>query len=468
MRIACLDSTASERLVLQQLLEESLAECRTSVGHLLLLEAYPASKEELFVNAPPDGIALGPSLGIEQALHHCRELQKAFPEAKLLVFLPSADYTLRTLRRFERFDATVFTTEEPPVRIVHTLCSIASERAERGKGKLVTVHGVKGGVGATSIVSGLAHSAEVFGERAVVIDLSARGVFSFYMGAARLHSPDYASLLVEGEAPERRFVERCLTTAPNGITVLLPPAGGTEVRELWLRDVSRFEATLALVDLLKASFDLVLVDMANAEGVLPFALACRADSRLLVSSNDPASVHLLGLELASLAEAPGDGPLYVVVNRLLERGLTEEDVLDFIFCQKRFESHMARPGAIPFDVRGRNWIGSRNSFYTESSPQTQSALEHCYRVLTRPNDYQEERVERSLLEQLFPMRALRASSANRKKPAPLRALPSPASEHSKPLLRPAPEPSDGEELQGNPEHTLHEDFYQPPAIRIGQ
>ncbi len=406
MRIACLDQSAEDRLALQKLLDDSFTNCRNAVGHLATCEVFPMSKEQALINSAPGVFVIGPQFGLEQSYRVCRELNAAYPGVPLILFVEAEHYSLRTLRRFESLTHDIFPSNEAAIRIVHTLSSIASAEENKTSGKLVVVKGVKGGVGTTSIVSGFAHAAEAIGKSLVVVDLSTDGVFSLYMGAQRWSSSDHAAVLIDRLIPDRLLVERCITTAPNGITVLVPPSGGTEVRELWLRDAQTFEISLGIIDYLAKMFDVVLVDLANAEGVYPYALRCRADARVLVTSNDPASVHLLANAIREETESPADGQVHVLINNLLERGLSQEDVLDFLYYQQSVDPTELPYESIAFDPRGRNWIGSGNSFYTESSRAVQKSLEEAFfglflspeEILTR------YRQKTSLLNRILPIR----------------------------------------------------------------
>ncbi|HQH26879.1 MAG TPA: hypothetical protein PLP17_05730, partial [Oligoflexia bacterium] len=221
--------------------------------------------------------------------------------------------------------------------------------------------------------------AQAIGKNSTVLDLSPSSAFAHYMAFPKWQSPDYAAVLVDNITPDEVLVERCMATAPNGITVLLAPAGGNEIREIWLRDPSRFEITLAIVDHLLELFDVVLVDQAGAEGVLPFALNCRADCRLLIAGNDAASVHLLSAAHTQMLALPGSGCVRVLQNNVHEFGLTTDDFLDFLYLGEHFEESMMLSPSVPYESKGRHWIGTGNTFYTESGSSVQEILERSLR-----------------------------------------------------------------------------------------
>lgn len=384
MKIACVDKTAADRMSLQERFEQSYFKARSALGHLPIAQISPASKEELLVSAAPDVAVVGPGYALEEASACCREIISAHPDVPLLLLVAGESYTLRTLRRFEQFTREIFSADEEPTRLLHALCRLQEHSRRRPRGKLLFVDGVKGGVGASSIAGALAHAAESLGHTAAVLDLSQSGALVHYMAASRWQSSDLATMLVDIIMPDDSSIERCTVTAPNGIRLFLPPSGSNDIRELWLRDPKRLEIGLSCVDLLLDRFELVIVDSASAEGVLPFALRARAHARLLVTSNEPASVHLLSRRLSELHRTPGDGAVHILVNCLLDRGLAKEDVVDFLILNKSFSEGMARLRPVPFDSLGRNWIGTGNTFYTESRRSTQRALDLCFAQIFTP------------------------------------------------------------------------------------
>ena len=391
MRIACIDSNASAKVNLQRRFDKAFESCRESVGHIAAASPYPASKEEVVLSNSPDIIALGSELSIEESFSFARELRSAFPRTPILVFLQPKYYSLRALRRFENYADEVLSTEDKDIRLVHLISTLDVSRKKQVDGKLVFVTGVKGGVGTTSIVSGLAHAAEAVGLSAVVLDLSVQGALVQYMASQRWQSPDYAAALSDSLTPDDALLDKLLTTAPNGINLLLPPSGGSDIRELWLRDAERFEISLGLLDILKERFDVVLVDHASSEGILPFAISSSADSICVVTSNDPASAHLLSGRLFEVTSLPGNSNVQILINNLEANSLTKEDIVDFLYANEQFEDYMSLSEPLTFDPRGKNWIGTGNTFYTESSETNQNLLEDCLQILLLNPDEAEAR-----------------------------------------------------------------------------
>jgi hypothetical protein len=58
------------------------------------------------------------------------------------------------------------------------------------------------------------------------------------------------------------------------------------------------------------------------------------------------------------------------------------DVMDFLYSGDEREQALLLLEPIPFDARGRNWIGTGNTFYTEATRSTQRIIESQLMVLT--------------------------------------------------------------------------------------
>ncbi len=376
MKLICVDKTAADRIRLQRLIEEAFTACRDTVGHLLHLEIKPVTREELLFSGPGSGIVLvGSGYSIDEIAGVCSSIQEQFRGTPIFACLPPEALSLRTLRRFERYSAEVFSTEESSMRIVHSLLRQSQRRVEAKRGKLTVMLGVKGGVGATSIAAGLAHAADSIGLRAVLHDLSPHSVVAQYLGAPRSSSADYRVLLTDRVQPARHVVERCIVRCPNGLHLLLPPAGSAEIRETWLRDPGSLDISLGVFEILCELYDLVLVDLAGAEGVLPFSLLARADVRALVSSNEPGSVHLLNDRLAEVAILPATGQTKIIVNLLQERSLTQRDVESFLLQTEVFDRSKMDLCSLSADRRATSWVGTGNTLYTEGRRTLQRQLD---------------------------------------------------------------------------------------------
>ena len=396
MRIACVDESAASRVALQKYFDDVYDQCRNEIGHLKLVHYYPCSKSQAMINGAPSLFAIGPGYSTEYAYLTCKELRRAHPETPILVLVDAQDFSLRTLKRFEKVCDEVLSCNEAPIRIVHKISSYEGREEHNAHGALIAVSGAKGGVGTTSMVSALAHAAQSMGRSSIVIDLSAQHVFSQYMRTSRWQSPDFTAALVDDLPLDKDVIERCISHAPNGVHLLLPPSGSAEVRELWLRNPETFELSLSVIETLKELYEVVIVDCAGVEGVLPFAITCRADTRLLVTSNEPASVHLLNTQFSMLSEMPGHGKVQIVLNDIRDSGLDRDDIVDLLFHNEFFDEESTTLSHIPYCKQGTHWIGSGNTFYTETTTAHQTLLEQVL-CLAIDQEYETETNQQNFL-----------------------------------------------------------------------
>ena len=373
MRIACVDKSASDRISLEKFLDDSFRECRKSVGHLLVAKLVPTSKEELLLNSLPESVVIGASFDIDESLMLCRDIRAISQSIPVFVFLRPELYTVKNLKRFDSYVSEVFSTTDIPSRFVFKLTTFQEKSQESTRGSLISVQGIKGGVGVTSFVGGLAHAYQDFGKSVVVVDFSRKGDFCQFCLSDKWQSSHYTQSIVDGHLPDYETIEKSIIYLQNGIPVLPPPSGSSELRELWLRDSSKFEIGLSYVELLLERYDVVLVDFSHAEGILPFAIECRSDVRLFLSSNDPGSVHLLTSKIDEF-NLPVDGVTKFIVNETNANGLNQDDILDFVSWSSSFSEDMLYPHPIPHDKNGSLWMGTGNTIYTESSSTFQQVM----------------------------------------------------------------------------------------------
>ena len=390
MKLACVDKTASNRLELQRLVSSAFDSSREVIGHLSAVDFLPTTREEILVGGSLGGIdlkehtsfnagcnswagvILGPGYAVEELFAVASEIRASSQAIPIFCFIPVENYSIRILRRLERITVEVFRTDDSPARVVHSILKSVSKPGSRPNGKLVALSGAKGGQGTSSIAVGIAHAAAAEGKSAIVVDLSKEGSLFHYLQCHKWQSSEYRTLLVDRLNPTKAFLERLIVEAPNGVKLLLPPAGGAEIRDLWIRSPHSFEISLSLIEILKEQFDLVIVDLAHSEGILPFSILTRADVRLLVALNEPAAVHLLSDQLTELRELPVLARTVVLLNLLVEHSLTPRDIEDFLSAHESASSIELL--TLPRDESGANWIGTGNSIFTEGSRRLQTIL----------------------------------------------------------------------------------------------
>jgi hypothetical protein len=111
----------------------------------------------------------------------------------------------------------------------------------------------------------------------------------------------------------------------------------------------------------------------------------QSDCHVLVTSNEPASAHLLLEKLRELAKMATMGEAKVAFNNRLQTGLSILDVRDFASTLESYSSSWFSLPEIPFDNSASMWIGTQNTLYTEGSKRTQASLCDFVRCLLDGN-----------------------------------------------------------------------------------
>ncbi len=374
MKIVCIDKNLDTRTELKNLVQSAFD---VAADYLTQpqVNIYSIPTEELLVNSTPDILCFYAKDKVDSALLLCKELSTIYPDIPKAVFLSEELYELKNLNKFENYSCEIFSVTDKPVSIIYKLNILKRKFSATTTGALIQVIGAKGGVGTTSISAALAHAFSAYGKCAVLIDLSPTNALLHYLATEKFSSLEYTTLLKENTLPDQMALDNLLVTAKNGLTCLLPPIGSTDTRELWLRDTQRFEITLALIEILKKRFDIVIVDSSNSEGILNFAIQSRANINLFVTSTDPASIYNLNQRISNLFESSSESALKIIVNNINKSDFNKEDVLDFLWQNPNYSDVIFELPEIPFDKNGAKWIGSGNTFYTECSSKTQNALD---------------------------------------------------------------------------------------------
>lgn len=372
MKIALFDTTAQKRLELQSYLDSIIRQTHELGGICHQWWTHPCSRQELLLQHSYQVAILGPGLTLDDAFNFARNLKSTHRSLEVIVISEQAQLSLRTLRRFDTIGVALHTQDEPPSRLVHSISLAATSNHQPAK--LIWLQGAKGGIGTTSIATGIAQAAVENGLRALLVDLSQCSTLASFLGLDDERSGEYAACLLDNLHVDEGLCKQCVIESSCGFDLLLQPAGGMDVRELWLRDELCFGKTIAMLEILGDSYDLVVIDSARQEGILPFALFARADIQVFVTSNSADSVFLTRKIIDSLPSPSASAERLLLINSLHHHSLTSNDILDSLCTSSNFEESFARLPSLTLDAPGQTWIGSRNSFYLHGSKALQHTL----------------------------------------------------------------------------------------------
>lgn len=374
MKIACIDKTAAGRDYLLAQVRAWLVAERQVIGHISRFEFFVIAPETVSFSEHIDLAILGSGLEPEVSARLVEQLELREDVAAVYVLLSSKAFSFENLQLYSQSCAEVFNEEKDQLRFLSRLCAARVKNRKSSKGRLCTFFAAKGGVGLTTVVTALAHAAQDRGQTALVVDLSRNSDIACSLSFAKKFSPELSGFLQQRCQLSPQELKTCVQTAENGINIILPPAGGAEIRESWLRSSETLPTTLSLIEAALAIYDYVLVDTAQSEGILPFSLAVRSDERVMVSSNEVDAIYF-ATQRSSLGAGHLSGrTVNLLINCRSLFGLTAGECLRYARNVTNSEINWKELPAIPCDRSGSFWTGSRNSFFTESSKATRIAL----------------------------------------------------------------------------------------------
>jgi CheY-like chemotaxis protein/MinD-like ATPase involved in chromosome partitioning or flagellar assembly len=178
---------------------------------------------------------------------------------------------------------------------------------------VVTVIGLRGGVGATTLAVNLAMLMRERGDKVCLADLSATGGQITH----QLHvtsRTSWADLLTAGERPEPRVIAAALTTHPHtGTAILAAPASPSS------KSLSQ-ETTIHMLNVLTTGFQRIVVDAGTLNSATVGALLV-SSAIIVVISDDNASIGATGTMMSSLSGLGVEiGRVRIVVCRVRAEG----------------------------------------------------------------------------------------------------------------------------------------------------
>jgi pilus assembly protein CpaE len=264
-----------------------------------------------------DEVAGDPAAVVEQ-------LDAAAPDVPVIVLLPEDQSALAQACILAGARAYLFRPMEPSdlVESVQRIYEKEDRRRRKSNpnmstkaGRIISVHGPKGGVGTTTIAVNLAVAlAQQTGRRVALMDGS---LLSGDVGVALniAHENSIADVVAHLRELDADLLNDTLVKHPTGIWVLPSPS------ELERAEVIGGAETSAVLAALRAHFDIVVVDTASRPDEHLLAALDLSDMVLVVCTPEIASLKNAARFLALAHELGyGDEKLKLTINRLSSAG----------------------------------------------------------------------------------------------------------------------------------------------------
>lgn len=190
---------------------------------------------------------------------------------------------------------------------------------------LVVVAGAKGGVGTTTVAVNLAAALSLAGNRVVLADADSEGAGVELLCRTEKPRPPIAALHRDRRSSydERMPLADSLLEGPTGMRIL---SGAWSVADAWDNLATRQERMIAGLRKLDVA-DWIVADAGDGSGRMARRLWQAADSLLLVTTVDPASVMSAYASIKVLAAGDDRIPIRILVN-MAPDGAAAHDAFD--------------------------------------------------------------------------------------------------------------------------------------------
>jgi chromosome partitioning protein len=209
--------------------------------------------------------------------------------------------------------------------------------------KIICVANQKGGVGKTTSAVTLAHGLALAGRRTLLVDLDPQGHVAFALGMEK--APGFYRLIVQEEA-----ISALAVRARENLDII----PGDKKTEKAKRSVvlSNFPAEIMERVLLKAEYDVIILDMAPSLDVLHVSALMASQWVLIPTKLDAMAVDGVNEVLRSMGELAERGHRlgYSILPTFFDR-TTRETILQLDTLVQTFRDHVWPP--IPQDTRAR-------------------------------------------------------------------------------------------------------------------
>jgi len=276
----------------------------------------------------PEVLVVGPSLVSDVAFDLAEHLSSA---GRTAVVLTSSQSDVSLLRRALRSGVVDVVAAAEPIKDISSAIIRAVASAERVRtnsvtvaapeqrlGKMITVFSTKGGVGKTVLSINLAVAlARETGGKVAIVDLDLEfGDVGIMLGIKPSHT--VFDVVQAFDRLDSEMLAGFMETHSSGVSVLLAPIRPEDAEGISAARISR------ILEMVRASFDYVVVDTCPAFTEPVLAALDRSDDVYLITMMDVASVKNTRIALQKLRQLGYDnGRIRLVLNRSDSKVLLE-------------------------------------------------------------------------------------------------------------------------------------------------
>ena len=376
LKVVVVDVTAEARNSLVELVSQFLNSQLHDLNFIPRVSLQPLSPQELKFYGTPDICIVGDVL-VTKDLTELRGIRKLLPGTPIMVRTSPALENLSSVEQLARMGADdTITSTMSGAEFLRKLVLLARKSGKARNGKLILVDAGKGGLGVTSVVAGLGDALAAHGKRVLTIDLDMETQdLSRFLQTPPFVNENLQLLLEEQRPITQEFVEQCVSQVWDDEDLLFNLAPCQETDAVYDPRSSYARSLLSVLEILDATYDAVIVDMAGVRGAILRTLYRVADRVVYLVSNDPASLYACVDKLVRVRGwMAADAELCVIENTVQKNGLSNKLLRqEFTRASKIQEIHWAN-AALPWSSQGARWPGSGGTLFSQGSPSTRKAF----------------------------------------------------------------------------------------------
>ena len=376
LKVVVVDVTAESRNALVELVSQFLNSQLHDLNFIPRVSLQPLSPQELKFYGTPDICIVGDVL-VTRDLTELRSIRKLLPGTPIMVRTTPALEGLSTVEQLARMGADdTMPSQMTGPEFLRKLVLPARKSGKARNGKLILVDAGKGGLGVTSVVAGIADALAAQGKRVLTFDLDFETQDLSRFLQARPFVNENLQLLLEEQRPiTQEFVEQCVSQDWDDEDFLYNLAPCQETDAIYDARSSYARALLSVLEILDATFDAVIVDMAGVRGAMLRTLYRVADRVVFVVSNDPASLYACVDKLVRVRGwMAADAELCVLENTVEKNGLSNKLLRQEFTRAAKLQDGAWATTALPWSAQGARWPGSGGTLFSQGSATARKAF----------------------------------------------------------------------------------------------
>jgi cellulose biosynthesis protein BcsQ len=325
-----------------------------------------------------DVLILGSGLG-NSAITITRRARAKFPWINVIMYFTEQAYADGAFRSVHAEGVRkALADNSSPIDLLQELIAIHADFKRDGRardGRVIVVCHAKGGVGATSIVAGLAEVFSSFNRRTLLWDLdTASRDLSRSLAVTGAESRIISEWVNGGREINRDSVREAVIPISDGASVLIPPDGIAESIDLVCHTDGMLIAE-RIVEVTSNLFDTIIVDTAGHLGPAMGALLRAADQVVVVIDDGALGLTAVDLFLDFVKALVGSSDkITLLVNSYTGNHSKVSQLASQLEPSHQLGGSAWRLPPVPYEPKAALWPATGRTLYSLGTPALRNAL----------------------------------------------------------------------------------------------